>query len=149
MNGPISWMARNHVAANLLMLLFVVGGLVMGSSLKQEVFPEIDLDRISVSVIYPGASPDEVEEGIILQIEEAISGIDGIDEINSTANEGGGTVVAKLALGEDSDQVLQDIKNEVDRITTFPEEAEKPSFPGCAPTRSPSRFPSRICAATT
>ncbi len=126
MNGPISWMAKNHVAANLLMLLFVVGGLVMGSGLKQEVFPEIDLDRITVSVIYPGASPDEVEEGIILQIEEAISGIDGIDEIKSTANEGGGTVIAKLALGEDSDLVLQDIKNEVDRITTFPEEAEKP-----------------------
>ncbi len=126
MNGWIAWMAKNHVAANLLMMIFVVGGLIMGFQVKQEVFPEIELDWISTTVVYPGASPDEVEEGIILQVEEAIASVDGIDEIKSTAAEGAGTVNAKVRSGEDVDLVLQDIKNEVDRISTFPGEAEKP-----------------------
>ncbi|MBU1737563.1 MAG: efflux RND transporter permease subunit, partial [Proteobacteria bacterium] len=126
MNNWIGWMAKNHVAANLLMMIFIVGGLFMGFQVKQEVFPEIELDWISTTVVYPGASPDEVEEGIILQVEEAISSIDGIDEIKSVAAEGAGTVNAKVRSGEDADLILQDIKNEVDRITTFPGEAEKP-----------------------
>jgi len=126
MNGWISWMAKNHVAANLLMMIFVVGGLVMVFQVKQEVFPEIELDWISTTVVYQGASPDEVEEGIILQIEEAIGSVDGIDEIKSVAAEGAGTVNAKVRAGEDANLILQDIKNEVDRITTFPGEAEKP-----------------------
>lgn len=126
MNNWIGWMARNHVAANLLMMLFIVGGLAMGFQAKQEVFPEIELDWISTTVVYPGASPDEVEEGIVLQVEEAISSVDGIEEIKSVAAEGAGTVNAKVRSGEDVDQILQDIKNEVDRITTFPAEAEKP-----------------------
>lgn len=124
--GPIAWMAGNRVAANLLMFFFIIGGLALGYSIKQEVFPEILLDTVTVSVPYPGASPEEVEEGIILKIEEAISGIDGIKEVTSRAVEGLGTVSAVLHLGEDADRVLQDIKSEVDRITTFPEEAEKP-----------------------
>jgi multidrug efflux pump subunit AcrB len=119
-------MARNHVAANLLMLIFIVGGLFMGFRVKQEVFPEIELDWISTTVVYPGASPDEVEEGIILQVEEAVGSVDGIDEIKSVAAEGVGTIQVKVRAGEDGDLVLQDIKNEVDRITTFPAEAEKP-----------------------
>ncbi|HIJ78391.1 MAG: efflux RND transporter permease subunit [Desulfobulbaceae bacterium] len=126
LKGPVSWMAHNHVAANLLMFMFIIGGLVLGYSLKQEVFPEILLDKVSVEVRYPGASPEEVEEGIILKIEEAISGIDGIKEVSARAVEGSGTVTALLHLGEDADRVVQDIKSEVDRITTFPEEAEKP-----------------------
>lgn len=126
MNDWISWMARNHVAANLLMMVFIVGGLIIGSQVKQEVFPEIELDWISTTVVYPGASPDEVEEGIILQVEEAIGSVDGIDEIKAVAAEGVGTVNAKIRSGENGDQILQDIKNEVDRITTFPVEAEKP-----------------------
>ncbi len=126
MNGWIAWMARNHVAANLLMMIFIVGGLFMVFQVKQEVFPEIELDWISTTVIYPGASPDEVEEGIILQVEEAVSSVDGIDEIKSVAAEGVGTINVKVRTGEDGDLILQDIKNEVDRITTFPAEAEKP-----------------------
>jgi multidrug efflux pump subunit AcrB len=122
----IKWMAHNHVAANLLMMVFIVGGLALGYSIKQEVFPEINLDRIQVSVAYPGAGPDEVEEGIILQIEENIAGIDGIKEINAVAAEGYGVVTAVIRDGEDADIVLQEVKNGVDRIITFPEEAEKP-----------------------
>jgi multidrug efflux pump subunit AcrB len=119
-------MARNHVAANILMFVLIVGGLIKGYSIKQEVFPEVDLDRVQVSVIYPGAGPEEVEEGILLQIEENLTGIDGIKEITSSASEGIGVVTAEVASREDPDLVLQDIKSEVDRIVTFPEDAEKP-----------------------
>jgi len=122
----IKWMAHNHVAANLLMMVFIVGGLAMGFSVKQEVFPEINLDRIQVSVAYPGAGPDEVEEGIILQVEENVSGIDGIKEVSSVAAEGYGVVTALIRDGEDSDLILQEVKSAVDRIITFPEDAEKP-----------------------
>ncbi len=119
-------MAHNHVAANLLMMVFVVGGLIIGQKIKQEVFPEISLDTVQVSVPYPGASPEEVEKGIILKVEENVSGVDGIKEIKSVAAEGVGTVTAVVQTGEDADQVLQNIKSEVDRITTLPEDAEKP-----------------------
>lgn len=126
MKNAVRWMANNHVAANLLMMVFIIGGLVLGFSIKQEVFPEISLDMVKVLVEYPGAGPEEVEEGILLKIEENISGLDGIEEIKSVAAEGFGTVVAELMEGADADQVLQDIKTEVDRITTFPKDAEKP-----------------------
>jgi multidrug efflux pump subunit AcrB len=126
MKQAIQWMAHNHVAANLLMMVFIIGGLVMGFSIKQEVFPEISLDMVKVSVEYPGAGPEEVEEGIILKIEENITGVDGIKEIKSVAAEGFGSVTAELLENEDADRVLQDIKTEVDRIDTFPADAEKP-----------------------
>jgi multidrug efflux pump subunit AcrB len=124
--AAIRWMAKNHVAANILMFVLIVGGLLRGYSIKQEVFPEVDLDRVQVSVAYPGAGPEEVEEGILLQIEENLTGIDGIKEITSSASEGIGIVTAEVASREDPDLVLQDIKSEVDRIVTFPEDAEKP-----------------------
>jgi multidrug efflux pump subunit AcrB len=94
-------MAQNHVAANLLMMVFVVGGIVLGYSIKQEVFPEITLDMIKVSVAYPGAGPEEVEDGILLKIEDNLTGVDGIEEIKSVAAEGIGTVTAEIRAGED------------------------------------------------
>ncbi|MDA3970134.1 MAG: efflux RND transporter permease subunit [Desulfobulbaceae bacterium] len=126
MKAAIRWMAENHVAANLLMLFFIVGGLVVSLQIKQEVFPDIALDYIEIQVAYPGAGPEEVEEGIILQIEENITGIEGIKEVRSTASEGVASVIVELYPGEDQDVILQEIKSEVDRIVTFPGEAEKP-----------------------
>jgi multidrug efflux pump subunit AcrB len=126
MNGAIRWMARNHVAANLLMLVFIIGGIVLGFSVKQEVFPEVTLDKVMVSVAYPGAGPEEVEEGVILKIEENLTGIDGIKQLKAQAAEGFGTVTAELFSEYDANQVLADIKTEVDRITTFPQDAEEP-----------------------
>ncbi len=126
MKSAVKWMARNHVAANLLMIVLVAGGLIRASSIKQEVFPEISLDTIQVTVAYPGAGPEEVEEGILLQIEENLTGVDGIKEIRSVAKEGIGMVRAELMPGEDPDLKLQEIKSEVDRIVTFPADAEKP-----------------------
>jgi len=124
--SAVKWMARNHVAANLLMIVLVAGGLIRASSIKQEVFPEISLDTIQVTVAYPGAGPEEVEEGILLQIEENLTGVDGIKEVRSVAKEGLGMVRAELLPGEDPDLKLQEIKSEVDRIVTFPADAEKP-----------------------
>lgn len=126
MKSAIAWMTRRHVAANLLMMVFVAGGLIKGFNVKQEIFPEIALDKIKITVEYPGAAPEEIEEGIILKIEENISGIDGIKEISAAASEGLATVFAELNSDANSDRILQDIRSEVDRITTFPVEAEKP-----------------------
>ena len=126
MMRAIRWMAANHVASNLLMLTFVVGGLLIGLAVKQEVFPEVALDMVQVAVSYPGAGPEEVEDGILLKIEENLTGVDGIRQLKSRAVEGYGTVTAELMLGADANVVLQDIKTEVDRIITFPEQAEKP-----------------------
>jgi multidrug efflux pump subunit AcrB len=124
--GVLAWMARNGVAANLLMIVVLVGGIFGLVRTKQEVFPEFDLDLVTVAVPYPGASPAEVEQGILLAIEERVRGLDGIKRIKSTAREGAGTVSIELMLDAEGDQVLADVKNEVDRITTFPEQAEQP-----------------------
>ena len=93
-SGPLVWMAKNSVAANVLMLIFVLGGLMMIPRVKQEVFPEFDLDLVLVNIAYPGASPSEVEQGVILPVEEAVRAVDGIKEVRSTAQEGVGVVSA-------------------------------------------------------
>ena len=124
--GPIRWMAGHSVAANLIMLLCLLGGLYALLKIKQEVFPDLALDIVQIQVAYPGASPEEVESGILLAIEEAIRGLDGVDEILSVGGQDSGTVTAELLVGADVQTVAQDIQGEVDRITTFPEDAEKP-----------------------
>ena len=126
MKNAVKWMAGNHVAANILMLILIVGGLLMGKSIKQEVFPDIDLDMISITVPFPGASPSEVEEGIILPIENAVSAVENIKRVKSTARESSGSVILEVVEGADTKNVLNEVKSEVDRIITFPENAEKP-----------------------
>lgn len=124
--GPIAWMAENHVAANLLMLVFLVGGLAFALNVKQEVFPRIELDTIVIEVPFPGATPTEVEEGVVLAIEEAVRDIEEVKELRSTAAEGRGVVVAELFANSDTIAALNDVKSAVDRITSFPAEAEEP-----------------------
>ncbi len=125
--GPIAWMAGNSVASNLLMLILLLGGLFFMGQIKQEVFPEFDIDQVTISVAYSGASPAEVEQGIILAVEEAVSGLEGVDEISSSANEGRGTVTISLLNGGDLQKLAQDVQSEIDRISTFPDEAEEPT----------------------
>lgn len=124
--GPIAWMAKNHVAANLLMLVFLVGGALFVDNVKQEVFPEVELDIIQVSVPYPSASPAEVEQGILLSIEEEVRGLDGVKEVRSTALEGAGIVNIELLTSAEPNKLLQDVKNQIDSIQSFPQDAERP-----------------------
>ena len=126
-SGPLAWMAQNPVAANLLMLVLIVGGLLMMlTQVQREVFPEITLDVVTITVPYPGANPAEVEQGTILAVEEAVRGLDGIKEVRSTAREGQGLVTAELMSDADRIQTYNDIKSGVERITSFPEDAETP-----------------------
>ena len=120
--GLIGWFARNPVAANLLMGLLLVGGAVIAAGTKVEVFPEIDPRTISVTVPYPGASPAEVEEGICRRVEEAITGVEGIDRVRSVSMEGVGTVSAELDEGADDRVVLDDVKSAVETLVNFPPE---------------------------
>ncbi|CAM2064607.1 Efflux RND transporter permease subunit [Sulfidibacter corallicola] len=125
--GVIAWMASHPVAANLLMVVFIVGGIAIAMmNTKQEVFPEFELDMVVISVPYPGASPAEVEQGIVLALEESVRGLDGIKKVTATAQEGSGSVVVELMTSVNPNKALQDIKNAVDRITSFPQDAERP-----------------------
>ena len=126
MKGPVAWMARNGVAANLLMFFMIAAGLFSLQSIIQEVFPEISLDTIQVTVEYPGATPEEIEESVIQRIEESIKAVDGIKEITATASENVGTVSAELKIDATVSKVLDDIKAEVDRIVSFPDQIERP-----------------------
>ncbi|MFW5930177.1 MAG: efflux RND transporter permease subunit, partial [Desulfosalsimonas sp.] len=126
MRSVISWFAENHVAANLLMLIILVAGAVIALDIKLEIFPETEMDKVRISVAYPGASPSEVEEGIIRRVEENVAGIEGIERIDSVAGEGLGSVTVEAMKGWDVKRLLDDVKSEVDRITTLPEEAEEP-----------------------
>jgi len=126
MKRIISWFAENHVAANLLMIFLVLAGIFTLYTIKLEVFPETSLDRISIITSYPGASPAEVEEAIIGRIEERLAGLSGIKRIDSTSKEGIGTVVVEIIKGWNIKTLLDEVKSEIDRITAFPDEAEKP-----------------------
>ena len=126
MSGIIDWFARNSVAANLLMVFIIVSGAFSAFSVKQEVFPEFSLDMVTIEVPYLGAAPEEVEEAVNVRLEEAIQGIDGIKQITSTASEGSGSVMIELELGADARKVVDDVKSNVDAISTFPDETEQP-----------------------
>lgn len=122
----IAWFTRNGVAANLTMLILVVGGGISLLSIKWELFPQFSLDTIIVRVPYLGASPEEVEEAVNIRIEEALQGLEGIKEIRSTAAESFGSVNVVVEKGFDLRKVKEDIKTRVDAITTFPVETERP-----------------------
>ncbi|MBW1675090.1 MAG: efflux RND transporter permease subunit [Deltaproteobacteria bacterium] len=126
MKGIVAWFAENHVTANLLMVFLLLAGVVTGLTMKLEVFPETSLDRISISMAYPGASPAEVEEAIVRRIEENVAGLAGIKRIDSVAREGFGSVSLEVIKDWDIKELLDEVKAEVDRITTFPVEAEEP-----------------------
>jgi len=120
------WSVNNRVTVNLIMIFVIVAGLWTVLGMRREMFPQFALDMINVGVAYPGASPEEVEEGICIKIEEKIKGIEGISRTLSGAYEGRGSVTVELKSDADVQQVINDIKTEVDLIDTFPDEAEDP-----------------------
>ena len=124
--GVIGYMARNSIASNLLMIILIGGGIWTMFNIQKEVFPQFQLDFVEVSVVYPGAAPAEVEQGILLPVEEAIRGIQGIKEIVSTANEGSGQISIELVAGTNRMKAFQDIDQAISRIRTFPDDIEQP-----------------------
>lgn len=129
MNGMINWFARNPVAANLLMVLILaLGSWSMTSRIPLEVFPEFERNIVSITVSYRGATPSEVEEAAVIRIEEAIADLNGIESINSSAFEGQGLVSVEVAEDRNPRDLLDDIKNEVDAISTFPDDVERPLY---------------------
>ena len=126
MNRVIEWFARNRVAANLLAAFILVAGLLAIPSIKREVFPEFSSDWVMVQTVYPGAAPEEVEEGICAKIEEAVQGLQGVEQIVSTAAEGMGVVTIELLPRTDVGKLIDEVKQKIDAIETFPYEAEKP-----------------------
>ncbi len=126
MKNIIRWCVENSVAVNLLVIITCLAGFIYLGKLNREVFPEFSLDRIIVQVIFPGASPEEVEEGICIKVEEAINGISGIKKIESTARESVGTIVIEIEAGEDIYRMKDQIESQVNQINTFPQDAEKP-----------------------
>ncbi|NIV16950.1 MAG: MMPL family transporter [Woeseiaceae bacterium] len=124
--GIIAWFAANHVAANLLMILIIVGGLITAGTIRKETNPQLEFNTIVVRVPYLGAAPQEVEEGVILKVEDAVQDLIGIKKIRSTASEGMGRVVIELFADTDIQKLLADIKTRVDAISTFPALTEKP-----------------------
>ena len=122
----IDWFARNSVAANLLMAILILGGLASAWTIKKESQPRIETNMVTITMPFLGASPEDVEEGVLVKIEEAIQDVEGIKEIESTARRGSGTVRAEILTEYDVAEVMDEIKSRVDAIPTFPDNTEKP-----------------------
>jgi multidrug efflux pump subunit AcrB len=126
MNRAIAWFAENHVAANLLMAAILIGGVMTAPTIKQTIMPDFEFNYVSVTVVYPGASPEEIEKSVTIRIEEALEGVEGIEEITSSANEGATNLIIELADGSELSKALDEIESRIDGIVTFPEEIEEP-----------------------
>lgn len=126
MHRAIAWFARNSVAANLLMFILVLAGVLALFTVHQQTFPNIDPDVVMVNVPYLGAAPEEVEQGVCVRIEEAVEGTEGIKKIRSSATEGQCNVTIELTEDAIPIQALNEIKSKIDAINTFPRETEKP-----------------------
>ena len=128
MKNIIRWFILNTVAANLLMVFIIIAGIFTLSRLRMEVFPDITIPIINVSVVYPGASPEDIEESICVKVEEQVQGINGLKRITSSSNEGYGSINIEVENGYDIDEVKDEVKSQVDAIISFPDDAEKPTI---------------------
>ena len=126
MNNLLAAFARNTVFANILLLLIFLAGFLATTSMVRESFPEFSIDMISISVVYPGADPAEVEEGINQKIEDALESVQGIDRYTTKSYENRATVTVEVKDGYDTADVLNDVESQVNAISTFPAGAEKP-----------------------
>ena len=125
--GLIAWFARNSVAANLLMLIIILAGVMTVGGIKKQMFPELQFKTISIQVPYLGAAPQEVDSAIVDKIEEVLEDVDGLEKVTSVSNEGMASVTLEVDSGYDVQEVLDEVKMRVDSISTFPEQAEKPT----------------------
>ncbi|HBU52245.1 MAG TPA: acriflavin resistance protein, partial [Alteromonas australica] len=119
-SGIISWFARNSVAANLLMIFIIVMGIASFMTIQRQMFPNIEINYITVEASYPGASPQEIEESIFIKIEESLKDITEIKRTVSRAFRGSGAVTLEIDPDEDLSEVLDKVKLRIDGIATFP-----------------------------
>ena len=124
--GIIAWFTHNSVAANLLMVFILVSGYFSYQGINKKMFPEFNANSIQVVVPHLGAAPEEVEQSVILKVEESLEDIEGIKRITAKASEGIGVVTIELQSGYSMSEKLDEVQMQVDAITTFPEQAEKP-----------------------
>jgi len=122
----IAYFARHPTAANLLMIAFIVGGLFAAPALNRETFPRVQPNKVEIQVLYPGARAEDVEEAVCQRIEDAIDGIDNVDEITCEAHEGRARAVVEMKEGTDFDRFTTDVRTEIDAITEFPVQTEAP-----------------------
>ncbi|MRI01721.1 MMPL family transporter [Kriegella sp. EG-1] len=120
MRKVIEYFIRYHVAVTVVILAFTAFGIVGAVSLKSSFFPLTDSKNISIAITYPGASPQEIEEGIVLKIEDNLKGLEGVDRVTSTSRENSGSINVEIEKGRDIDFMLLEVKNAVDRVPTFP-----------------------------
>ena len=125
--GLIGWFTKNPVAANLLMVLVISAGIISALNISKSMFPVGELDQISVSAVYPGAAPIEVEKGVILPMEAALQGLKGIKKINSTAGRDVASINLEIESNEDIQEVMAQVENRIDSIVNFPDDMERPT----------------------
>ena len=128
MQKAIHWFSQNHVTANLLMLLVLLAGVTSWVKIKKEVLPNVSLDAVVIQVPFPNATPEEVEDGVILPIEDAIADVDGVKRVSASAMPSMGAVTVEVSTGYDVRDVMTDLKTKVDAIANFPENTEKPTL---------------------
>ena len=120
MRKLIAYFIKHSVAVNVIVIAFLIFGGVGAYKLNSSFFPLVDSKNISINVTYPGASPQEVEEGIILKIEDNLKGLNGVDRVTSTSRENSGNINVEIEKGKNIDFMLLEVKNAVDRVPTFP-----------------------------
>ncbi len=125
-HGALAWMVSNPVAANLLMLFFVIGGLVVASTIRQEVMPPSELESVRISLVYQGANPDEIMRSLVIPIEQVIKDLENVDEITAQINPGAATITVMGIEGVDRDSLLKDVQNAVNTVRNLPSDAERP-----------------------
>jgi len=134
MKPIIAWFVRNTVASNLLMVVMIVGGIIAFSNTRQEEFPNIETGRIQINVPYPGAPPKEVEQAVCLILEQALSRIENVERMTSTAREGACAATLQMRAGTDINRSLNEVKSAVDGIANFPVDIERPVVASFVPT---------------
>ena len=126
--GLIAWFTRNPVAANLLMALIIIGGIMSVLSIRKQMFPTVELNMITIQVPFPGAAPQEVEQGVIIRIEDALDNTQGIKNLRSTAREGLGSISIEVENDYSVQEVMDEVRMRVDSITSFPAQIEPPNI---------------------
>ena len=124
MRKIISYFIKYHVAVNVIIIAFFIFGVFGALSLKSSFFPLVESKNVLISIAYPGASPQEIEEGIVLKIEDNLKGLEGVERVTSTSRENSGSINVEIEKGRDIDFMLLEVKNAVDRVPTFPSEME-------------------------